>query len=85
MRRPAHTQTHDIGARSAGKSQLGLFWATGYRMVRRRGLGALYCGMTPRLAQQVPSSTICWWAVQQTQKVLEPFTVEDGGRPAAAH
>jgi hypothetical protein len=33
---------------------------TSMRQVRQRGLGALYMGIVPRLAQQIPSSTICW-------------------------
>lgn len=68
-----YLQTRDMGPRFQGtRGQLTLFLATGARMVRRGGLGALYIGTVPRLAQQVPSSTVCWWAVQQTQKLLEP-------------
>ncbi len=55
-------QTRDMGARYTGvRGQLALFLGTGMRMVKRRGLGALYVGMIPRLVQQVPSSTICWY------------------------
>eukprot|EP00198_Chlamydomonas_reinhardtii_P001375 XP_001690711.1 predicted protein [Chlamydomonas reinhardtii] len=42
--------------------QVRAFFATGSRMVAQHGAGALWVGVVPRLAQQVPSCTICWHA-----------------------
>jgi hypothetical protein len=43
-------------------------------MVAAGGPGALFVGLVPRLVQQVPSTTICWWAIEQARDMLEPFT-----------
>ena len=43
-------------------------------MVKQRGMSSLYLGVMPRLLQQVPSSTICWYSVEACQKSLAPFT-----------
>jgi solute carrier family 25 protein 39/40 len=43
-------------------------------MVRAKGPGALFVGTVPRLAQQVPSTTICWFAIERCRQLLEPFT-----------
>lgn len=43
-------------------------------MVAAKGPGALFVGMVPRLCQQVPSTTICWWAIERTRDMLEPYT-----------
>jgi hypothetical protein len=43
-------------------------------MVAVGGPGALFVGLVPRLVQQVPSTTICWWAIEQARDMLEPFT-----------
>ncbi|GFH23269.1 uncharacterized protein HaLaN_20860 [Haematococcus lacustris] len=70
-----YMQTHDTAALGKqSKHQLALFFQTGAAMVRRRGPGALFVGVVPRLVQQVPSSIICWWAVERVQKTLRPFT-----------
>lgn len=53
----------------------------GQNMVQQRGIRALFVGMVPRLLQQVPSSTICWWSVEACQKALEPFAAP-GSPPA---
>lgn len=53
----------------------------GQTMVQQRGMRALFVGMVPRLLQQVPSSTICWWSVEACQKALEPFAAP-GSPPA---
>ncbi len=50
------------------------FFRTGSRMVAQHGPGALWVGVVPRLAQQVPSCTICWWAVEACQQALKPWT-----------
>mmetsp|Transcript_26483 Transcript_26483/g.67332 ORF Transcript_26483/g.67332 Transcript_26483/m.67332 type:complete len:462 (-) Transcript_26483:520-1905(-) len=73
-----YMQTHDTGIAGASASkQVAAFFATGQRMVQTRGPGALFVGAFPRLVQQIPSSTICWWAVQQAQKFFEPYVVPD--------
>jgi hypothetical protein len=43
-------------------------------MVAVGGPGALFVGMVPRLVQQVPSTTICWWAIERCRDALEPYT-----------
>lgn len=71
-------QTHDTGI--AGTSvavQIAAFISTGHMLVQTRGPGALFVGAVPRLVQQIPSSTICWWAVQQAHNVLEPYIIPD--------
>ena len=55
-------------------AQVRAFFATGSRMVAQHGAGALWVGVVPRLAQQVPSCTICWWAVEACQHWLKPIT-----------
>ncbi|KAG2497459.1 hypothetical protein HYH03_004614 [Edaphochlamys debaryana] len=70
-----YMQTHasDAVALSA-PAQVRAFWDTGVRMVQSRGPSALWVGVVPRLAQQVPSCTICWWAVEACQHFLKPYT-----------
>ncbi|KAG2424442.1 hypothetical protein HXX76_014495 [Chlamydomonas incerta] len=70
-----YMQTHagDAVAMSA-VAQVQAFFATGSRMVAQHGAGALWVGVVPRLAQQVPSCTICWWAVEACQHWLKPIT-----------
>jgi hypothetical protein len=43
-------------------------------MVAAKGPGALFVGIWPRLAQQVPSTTICWWFIERCRAALEPYT-----------
>ncbi|KAI8469632.1 MAG: mitochondrial carrier domain-containing protein [Monoraphidium minutum] len=50
------------------------FASTGAGMVRANGPGALFVGIAPRLVQQVPSSTICWYVIEQCRELLEPYT-----------
>jgi hypothetical protein len=50
------------------------FMATGVQLVRRAGPGALFVGVVPRLVQQVPSSTICWWSIEACKNALAPWT-----------
>ena len=52
----------------------------GRSLVQRRGPSALFVGIVPRLVQQVPSSTICWFTVEACQKALQPWT---DGQPAS--
>jgi solute carrier family 25 S-adenosylmethionine transporter 26 len=64
-------------AAEAGSGILGearAFASVGARMVAQHGPSALFVGMLPRLAQQVPSSTICWLVIEQCRNALEPFT-----------
>ncbi|GFR49742.1 hypothetical protein Agub_g11899 [Astrephomene gubernaculifera] len=70
-----YMQTHatDAISLSAG-AQVMAFLRTGVWMVQARGPGALWVGVLPRLAQQVPSCTICWWAVEACQQALKPYT-----------
>lgn len=74
-RHPRVPQTHatDAIGLSAG-GQVVEFFRTGSRMVAQHGPGALWVGVVPRLAQQVPSCTICWWAVEACQQALKPWT-----------
>ncbi len=51
----------------------------GKAMVKQRGMQSLYLGVVPRLLQQVPSSTICWYSVEACQKALAPYTAPDEG------
>ncbi|EFJ49599.1 hypothetical protein VOLCADRAFT_89479 [Volvox carteri f. nagariensis] len=70
-----YMQTHAADAISLNAAgQVGAFFKTGVWMVTHRGLGALWVGLVPRLAQQVPSCTICWWAVEACQHFLKPIT-----------
>ncbi|WIA22871.1 hypothetical protein OEZ86_009816 [Tetradesmus obliquus] len=70
-----YMQTHCAEAAAAGAGgQLAAFFATGSRMVAAGGPGALFVGLVPRLVQQVPSTTICWWAIEQARDMLEPYT-----------
>lgn len=70
-------QTHgNLVAGLSWSGQAAMFWRVGLTMVRLRGLGALFVGIVPRLIQQVPSSTICWWSVEQTQKALAPYLAQ---------
>jgi hypothetical protein len=50
------------------------FLTVGSKLVAAGGPGALFVGMVPRLVQQVPSTTICWWAIEQCRGALEPYT-----------
>ncbi len=66
-----HMQVNAAGAIGGGvAAQAAAFWATGRVMVAAGGPGALFVGLLPRLAQQVPSSTVCWWAVEQSRVLL---------------
>jgi solute carrier family 25 S-adenosylmethionine transporter 26 len=63
------------------------FAATGAALVRRAGPGALFVGVVPRLVQQVPSSTICWWSIEACKGALAPWTeaqAQAGGGGGAA-
>lgn len=81
-----YMQTHATGAMNQGmKEQVVFFFRTGANMVKRRGPGALFVGMVPRLLQQVPSSTICWWSVEQCQKALAVYTDKDPEAPGTGH
>jgi hypothetical protein len=64
--------TMAVGPGVAG--QVAAFAATARALVAAQGPGALFVGMVPRLVQQVPSTTVCWWAIEQCRKVLEPYT-----------
>lgn len=70
-----YMQTH--GREMAAKGAWGqttAFVATGAKLVNQQGIGGLFVGTVPRLVQQVPSSTICWWAIERCRHVLEPYT-----------
>ncbi|GIL80177.1 hypothetical protein Vretifemale_9357 [Volvox reticuliferus] len=70
-----YMQTHATEAITLGAmGQVVAFFKTGAWMVAKRGPGALWVGLLPRLAQQVPSCTICWWAVEACQQALKPIT-----------
>ncbi|GAX73771.1 hypothetical protein CEUSTIGMA_g1222.t1 [Chlamydomonas eustigma] len=76
-----HVQTQGVGQLSASPAaQVALFLATGRTLVQQGGLAALFVGVIPRLLQQVPSSTICWYSVEACQKALQPYT---DGAPAS--
>ncbi|GLC60541.1 hypothetical protein PLESTB_001624900 [Pleodorina starrii] len=83
-----YMQTHATEAISLNAAgQVVAFFKTGAWMVAKRGPGALWVGLVPRLAQQVPSCTICWWAVEACQQALKPITAPSGsgnGQQAAA-
>ncbi|KIY95208.1 hypothetical protein MNEG_12754 [Monoraphidium neglectum] len=73
-----YLQTH--GSQVAAKAGGGVwgeavaFASTGASMVRANGPGSLFVGLAPRLVQQVPSSTICWYVIEQCRELLEPYT-----------
>lgn len=69
-----YMQTHGAGAAPGLGGQVAAFWQTGAKMVAVGGPGALFVGMVPRLVQQVPSTTICWWAIERCRDALEPYT-----------
>jgi hypothetical protein len=70
-----YMQTHCAEAAATGAAgQVAAFVATGRRMVALGGPGALFVGLAPRLIQQVPSTTICWWAIERCRNALEPYT-----------
>ncbi|KAG1679403.1 hypothetical protein FOA52_007694 [Chlamydomonas sp. UWO 241] len=74
-----YLQTHTAGQLALSPAaQVAQFFATGRQMVARGGVQALYLGVVPRLLQQVPSSTICWYSVEACQRFLAPYT-DDGG------
>jgi hypothetical protein len=50
-----YMQTHGTGMAAAGlRESVAAFWSTGSSMVAKRGPGALFVGLAPRLAHQVP-------------------------------
>lgn len=51
-----------------------LFYRTGVRLVSRKGVAALYVGVTPRLMQQVPGAVICWSVIEAFKRAMEPHT-----------
>lgn len=70
-----YMQTH--GTEVAGKSMQNgalAFFMTGQQMVQRGGLKALYVGLAPRLCQQVPGAMVCWWAIENCSRSLQPYT-----------
>lgn len=77
------TAVQTSGTDVAGRGLAGsarVFVATGKALVERRGLGALYVGLTPRLLQQVPSAMACWWTVEACKRALAPYTVSSPGQ-----
>ncbi len=65
--------TNSLTVAAGPLAQMLLFASTGRTLVLQRGLPSLFIGVVPRLVQQVPSSTICWWSVEACQKALQPF------------
>jgi hypothetical protein len=50
-----YMQTHGTGLAAEGlQESVAAFWSTGASMVAKRGPGALFVGLAPRLAHQVP-------------------------------
>ncbi|KIY98004.1 hypothetical protein MNEG_9959 [Monoraphidium neglectum] len=61
---------------------LGGFAATARQLVAQGGPGALWLGLAPRLAHQVPGACICWWAIHAVQRHMMTHhydTGADGG------
>ncbi|KAK9915977.1 hypothetical protein WJX75_006833 [Coccomyxa subellipsoidea] len=52
---------------------LALFLGTARAMVRQGGLGALFVGMGPRLADKVPGTVVYWLAVEGCRRALAPY------------
>lgn len=70
-----YMQTHCAEMAALGvRGQVNAFIATGAKLVAAQGPGALFVGTAPRLLQQVPSTTLCWWALEQCRGLLEPYT-----------
>lgn len=70
-----YMQTHGqaLGGSSGMLGSVGAFWATGRDMVARKGPGALYVGLLPRLMHQVPGAMVCWWAIEGCHRHLQQF------------
>lgn len=59
--------------RSGLLPSMALFLSTARAMVRQGGLGSLYVGMAPRLADKVPSTMVYWLAVEGCRRMLAPY------------
>uniref|UniRef100_A0A383VUC8 Mitochondrial carrier protein n=1 Tax=Tetradesmus obliquus TaxID=3088 RepID=A0A383VUC8_TETOB len=67
-----YMQTHGTGMAAEGlRESVGAFWATGSRLVAKGGPGALFVGLAPRLAHQVPGAMVCWLAIESMQRHLK--------------
>ncbi len=73
----SHRQTRGIEAANANIiGSAATFWRTGVDMVKQRGPGALYVGIMPRLAYQVPSAVLCWWTIGAIERVMGQWAKE---------
>jgi len=55
------------------------FAATARALVARGGPGALWVGLVPRLAHQVPGACICWAAIHSCHRHLMVHHYDGGG------
>ncbi|KAF6263660.1 mitochondrial carrier domain-containing protein [Scenedesmus sp. NREL 46B-D3] len=67
-----YMQTHGTGMAAEGlRESVAAFWSTGSRLVAKGGPGALFVGLAPRLAHQVPGAMVCWLAIESMQRHLK--------------
>jgi solute carrier family 25 S-adenosylmethionine transporter 26 len=78
-----YMQTHSAEAMSKAGSGLWantvLFANTGRQLVAQKGWQAMFVGLSPRLAQQVPGAMVCWWAIEACRRTLEGPDGAEGG------
>lgn len=73
-----YIQTHGAleGAAAASSGAVGIsgsagqFWSTGKALVARSGPKALFVGLAPRLAHQVPGAMVCWLVIESSHRLL---------------
>ncbi|KAI8464685.1 MAG: mitochondrial carrier domain-containing protein [Monoraphidium minutum] len=63
-------------AAGAGQGSARAFVDTGRALMARHGAGALFAGMSMRLAEQVPSTALYWIAVEGMRRTLEPYVAK---------
>eukprot|EP00879_Flechtneria_rotunda_P026180 GHRR01027898.1.p2 GENE.GHRR01027898.1~~GHRR01027898.1.p2 ORF type:complete len:127 (+),score=15.81 GHRR01027898.1:414-794(+) len=66
-----YMQTHGTALGGTGSvGSTGAFLLTGKALVRKNGPGALFVGLCPRLAHQVPGAMVCWWVIETCHRCL---------------
>jgi solute carrier family 25 S-adenosylmethionine transporter 26 len=83
-----YMQTHSAEAMSKAGSGLWantvLFAQTGRHLVQQKGWQAMFVGLSPRLAQQVPGAMVCWWAIEACRRTLEGPEGDEGSSEGSA-
>lgn len=72
------------GSSGAGLSHsMGLFLSTAKALVARGGPQALFVGLVPRLAHQVPGAIVCWYCIETCHRTLTKHCHKHRTLPAA--